>query len=72
MTRSWLPGASRGLGRAKPHLEIHRGQWLALNVVRADGRNHPFIGAEVVDVVGHGPTPAHAFTEWFNAKHGKL
>lgn len=66
MKRSRLPGASRGLGRDKPHIEWVAGRGYAcFNIVRS---NHPFIGAEVIEVAGFGSTPGWAFTHWFNSK----
>lgn len=44
--RSRHPGASRGLGRTKPHVEMRDGRWCAFHIVKA-GPESPFIGAEV-------------------------
>jgi hypothetical protein len=70
MKRSLLPGASRGLGRTKPHIELDKGVWYAFNILPGPGAymGRVIHNAEVVETVGRGPTAAHAFTDWFNMK----
>lgn len=66
MKRSRLPGASRGLGRVKPHVERCNRGWVCFNIVSVPGAVMGGVlhEAEVMERVGWGKTWLEALHAW--------